>query len=58
MDVYYSLDALNDNEIWKRLIFVMISRNPEDRPTASAIRYYPAFWDSSMLLSFLQVFKS
>ncbi|VVC31730.1 PUB domain,Pyrrolo-quinoline quinone beta-propeller repeat,Protein kinase domain,Serine/threonine- [Cinara cedri] len=48
------LDALNDNEVWKRLISVMISRNPEDRPTASAVRYYPAFWDSSTLLSFLQ----
>lgn len=52
----YSLDALNGNEIWKRLISVMISRIPGDRPTATAIRYYPAFWDSSTLLSFLQVF--
>lgn len=34
----------------------MINRNPEDRPTATAVRYYPAFWDSSTLLSFLQVF--
>ncbi|CAH1726019.1 serine/threonine-protein kinase/endoribonuclease IRE2 [Aphis gossypii] len=48
------LDALNENEIWKRLISLMISRNPEDRPTATAVRYYPAFWDSSTLLSFLQ----
>jgi len=54
--VLYSLDALNGNEIWKRLLCVMISRIPEDRPTATAIRYYPAFWDSSLLLSFLQVF--
>lgn len=54
----FSLDALNGDELWKRLITVMISRNPEERPTASAIRYYPAFWDSSTLLSFLQVFIS
>lgn len=54
----FSLDALNGDELWKRLIAVMISRNPEERPTASAVRYYPAFWDSSTLLSFLQVFIS
>lgn len=54
--VLCSLDALNGNEIWKRLISVMISKIPNDRPTATAVRYYPAFWDSSTLLSFLQVF--
>ncbi|XP_050421955.1 serine/threonine-protein kinase/endoribonuclease ire-1 [Adelges cooleyi] len=48
------LDALYDNEIWKRLIAVMISQNPEERPTASAVRSYPSFWTSCTLLSFLQ----
>lgn len=52
----HSLNALNGNEIWKRLISLMISRNPQDRPTASAVRHYPSFWNSSTLLSFLQVF--
>ncbi|XP_026677750.1 serine/threonine-protein kinase/endoribonuclease IRE1-like [Diaphorina citri] len=49
----YSLE-LATSELWARLVEAMISREPEQRPSAATVAVYPAFWDNNQVLNFLQ----